>query len=89
MCARFQKKTRDMAILLNQFYSRETSALILMQCHIINICSVRIGVLYFICETYKITNTVMKQSKGLKGHLKPEHKKTKNGDHDVPDHRHW
>ena len=36
---------------VNQFYSRETSHLILMQLQITNIFSVRIGVLNFICET--------------------------------------
>ena len=35
---------------LKQFYSREASPLTLMQLQITNICSVRIGVLYFICE---------------------------------------
>ena len=29
----------------------------------------------------------MKQSKGLNGNLKTEHKKTKKQDHDVPEHR--
>ena len=36
---------------LNQFYSRETSPLILMQLQITNKCSVRIWVLYFIYVT--------------------------------------
>ena len=34
----------------NQFYSRETSPLILMQLQITNICSVRLAVLYLIFE---------------------------------------
>ena len=36
---------------LNQFYSHETSPLILMQHKITHICLVRIWVLYLICET--------------------------------------
>ena len=45
-----------------------------------NICSVGIGVLYFICEkshknTYENKKSVMQQSNGLNGDLKPEHKK--------------
>ena len=34
-----------------QFYSHETSPLNLTQIQITNICSVRIGVLYLVCET--------------------------------------
>ena len=44
---------------------------------ITNICSDWIGVLYLICETSQ-WNTAMKQSKGLNGGLKPEHKRTAN-----------
>ena len=67
---------------LIQFYSRETSPLILMQLQITKICSVCIGILYLNCETSQL-NTYnhklwMKQSKKLNGDLKPEHKETTN-----------
>ena len=53
----------------HQFYSRETWPLILMQLQIANICSVHLGVRYFISETSEwntiIINTLKKQSKGF------------------------
>ena len=54
----------------------KTSPFILMQLLITTICLVRIGVLYHICETSecdRIRTSVIKQSKGLSGDLKPEH----------------
>ena len=39
---------------LNQFYSRETSSLILIQFQLTNICSVRIGALYLTRETASV-----------------------------------
>ena len=43
--------SRKLSVGLNQFYPRETSFLFLMLLKITDICSVRIGVLYLICET--------------------------------------
>ena len=52
----------------------------LMQLQITNICSISKGAIYPICITSQwsiyIHVHVMKQSKGLNGDLKPEHKKT-------------
>ena len=39
-------------------------------------------------QTHIIKTTVMKQSKGLNGVLKPENKKSTKKDHDGPDYRH-
>ena len=68
---------------LSYFYSpRKILPLILMQFQITNIWSVRVGVLYLICETSPWNtynkNTLIKQSKGLNGDLKPEHMETTN-----------
>ena len=63
--------------------------LILTQLRITNTCSVRIGVLFLICETpqgnvynKETFETVMKHSKGFDGDLKQKHKKTTNRTND-------
>ena len=58
---------------LNQFYSRETLPIILMQLHVYKGSS--ISPLKHYSETYIITNNVMKQIIGLSYDLKPKHKK--------------
>ena len=58
---------------LNQFNPRETPPITPTQLQITNIlvCSIRIMVRYFISATHIITKTMMKQSKGLSGDLRP------------------
>ena len=78
-----ERSVRKLLGVLNRFYFCEISPLILVQLQITSICSVRIEVLYLICETsewntYMYDITMMKPSKWLNGDLKPENKKTIN-----------
>ena len=61
---------------LNQIYPRETAALNFDAASNTNIRSPK-DVKYH-SETHMIKTVMMKQSKGFKGDLKPEHKKTTN-----------
>ena len=76
---------------LNQFYSRETLPLILMQFQITDMCLVRIGAstpsVKHHSAAHIITNTVIKQRDQSRSEVRTQenHKQ----DHDGTGHRHW
>ena len=72
-----QQGRRECEQSLNQFYSRETSPLILMQRQITNLSSSTSTVKH-LSETHISRDSTMKQSKRLNSDLKPGHKKTTN-----------